>query len=526
MTDKTYGTRFTDTESGQPDYQDTSEHGGAEPRELGVPNADLSEEAVVCAILTRGVEALQECGRLEADHFLDPGCRAIYAAADALWTRGELVDDGTIPVELANRGELEMIGGGNAGLIEIVIGAATNIHTQKHAEIVWNGWHRRHKIELGRRYGEAAYKGEDAQPHIAAMAEHEAMVFGDDNTWSRMLTPEDDDAELTDVQYLIRGLLPADGVAVVTAATSSGKSSLAVALAAHVAAGRTEIAERGIHAWNRTVVHVDPEGSAKKINSRLRAIYSAHEFTVAEQYACAANYRHVVKPRRKLTDGLAQWLVSELAGQSVGLVVIDGLLRLSGAANENDNSEMVRVMDYLAWLAEELNCPVWVNHHTAKTHQSGSGGKNIGRGASAVEDAADVVARIDHDVDTGKRTFAMTKGRDIGLTPGQLTYEVAGWTIGDDPHGLAITAPVAVDFEWVARQTGSAKDRNARELAERASMTVAGDELSTSELAAKLDVDRRRLSELKTTFPQVLADLGIRCREVGNRVYWSISESD
>ena len=522
MTDKTYGTRFTDAESGQPDHQDTSDHGATEPRKLGVPSADLSEEAVICAVLTRGSEALEECGRLEAGHFFDARYRAIFAAADDMWTRGELVDDATIPVALADRGELAMAGG-NAGLIEIVISAVTNIHTPIHAERVWNAWHRRERIELGRRELEAVYKSEDVRPHRAAIDEHDGMVFGDDNTWSGMLTPEDDDAELNEVQYLIRGVLAANGVTVATGATSSGKSSLAVSLGAHIAAGRTEFAERGIHAWNRTVVHVDPEGSSRSINSRFKAIYSAHEFTVAEQYACAANYRHLVKPRRKLSDGLAQWIVSELRGQSVGLVIIDGLLRLSGATSENDNSEMVKVMDQLAWLADQLECPVWVNHHTAKTHQSGSGGKNVGRGASAVEDAADVVARIEHDADTGQRTFAMAKGRDIGLTPGQLTYEVAGWTIGDDPHGLAITAPVALEFGWSARQHKSAGDAKAEALIQRLVEALGGNEMHTKELTER-GFDRRALSDLRRRRAAMIDQFGLRYRKNGNGGYWSISD--
>ena len=344
----------------------------------------------------------------------------------------------------------------------------------------------------------------------------------DDDGYTQLLAA--DDAELLKPQYAIYGLLPAEGVMVVTGATSSGKSSLAIATAAFVASGRSEFAERSIHAWDGAVLHLDPEGSQVSISGRMQALYSAHGFSDYEQRECESHYLHRTKPSRRLLGGLVDDELRRLDGRSIAMIVVDGLLRLSGAENENDNASMVTAMDELARFSNELGAPVWINHHTAKAHQSGRGA-NVSRGASAVEDAADVVARVDHDLDTGDRTFTIGKGRDIGLPPNSLTYEIAGWARGRDANGVSLTSPVAVDFTWTARQKKTAGDTAAEALIQRLVEALGGDELHTKQLTER-GFDRRKLGDLRRRRQSLLDQFGLRYRKNGSGGYWSISEGD
>ena len=132
-----------------------------------VPQDPFSEEAIACALLTHGSDALAECGRLEERHFLDARFRAIFGAARRL---GPTADHALIAMELADRGELEMVGG-NAGLNAIAFEFPVSRLTAKHAQSVWEHWRRRRILGLVSDIGTATHRGDrprNTRPHCAS----------------------------------------------------------------------------------------------------------------------------------------------------------------------------------------------------------------------------------------------------------------------------------------------------------------------------------------------------------------------
>ena len=484
--------------------------------------ADVSEQAIAAALLIGGKSELDKCGRLQAHHFVNRQPQLIFGAARRLASKGGDFGWAHIAVELADSDQLKECGG-EAYLLDEVTKAPIGRVLASDVRQVFDMWRMREQSKVAAVIVDHVEADKPVDEWIEKLNEiRDAEPL--DGDWMEILGPDDDDAELLEDEYAIDGLLPAEGVSVVTAATSSGKSSLALVVAAHIAAGRSEFAGRGIYTSDQTVVYVAPEGSRKTLNGRLKVIYAEHEFSDFEQRECKANIKMMVKPRSRLNDGLARWLVTKLAGEPVGLVVMDGLNKLGGATNENDNSEMVKVMDALESVATEFECPVWVNHHTAKDHQKGNG-KNVGRGASAVEDAADVVARIEHDVDSGNRTFTITKGRDIGLPPHQLEYGIVGRRYGLSRRGRSITYAAATDFKWVQRQKKSIGEAKAEAMVQELLEAVGGDELHTKDLTER-GFDRRKLGNLRDRYPKLLEQSGLCYRKNGTGGYWSISERD
>ena len=322
-------------------------------------------------------------------------------------------------------------------------------------------------------------------------------------------------------QWRVKNIVPAKGVMLVVGDTSVGKSALSISVGAHIAAALPDFAGNPIRDRREApyVLHVDPEGSAASSHRRLLAHQMGNNWPDIRQDHVQARgaYRHFGAERLsklKLVDNsLCMALLKNVwtdwgdgrHKQTPSLIIFDGLSMLYGA-EENDNSAAADIMRAIKRIGEELDCPVWINHHTPKAARFG-GQKASARGASAFEDNADLIADIKReDEDSRERTFTIRKGREVGNIADALTFEVSGFCIGQDEYGDDVTAPAAHGY-------GSADRRQSNMTAAEKGLLKVHEVLYAEFGGLSLEEIAERMSLPASTVRGYL-DLGIKRNEI------------
>jgi len=191
--------------------------------------------------------------------------------------------------------------------------------------------------------------------------------------WSRVPTLADIKHE--PVNWLIKDFLPLATFMLLVGKPGSYKSWLALDLARAAALGQDFAQLRGSAA--REVLYIDRENGSSLIAHR-REVLGIPETPRLRYWG-----RWVSLP----FPGIGSKELIEFAEQVRPLIVFDSLVRFH-EGNENDNTEMARVMDGFVGLARK-GATVLVLHHAGKESE-----KNF-RGASEIEAAPDIACRVD-----------------------------------------------------------------------------------------------------------------------------------
>lgn len=228
---------------------------------------------------------------------------------------------------------------------------------------------------------------------------------------------------LPPLQWRIRGVLPAAGIAAMYGPSASGKSFLGFDMAAAIAEGcrwfdcRVEAAP---------VIYAALEGEA---GFRLRvAAWETHQGRkLSEQL-------HMVLQPFKLTD--AQDVQDLAAVVPAGAVVfIDTLNRAAPTADENSSKDMGEILEAAKRLQAMTGGLVLLVHHTGKDSAKGL------RGHSSLFAALDAAVEVSRDGDRREWRVAKSKdGQDGEAHPFRLQVE----TLGADEYGDLITSCVVV----------------------------------------------------------------------------------
>ena len=230
-------------------------------------------------------------------------------------------------------------------------------------------------------------------------------------------------AALPPLQWRIRGVLPAAGVAALYGPSASGKSFLGFDMAAAVAGGRRWFDCRVEAA---PVVYAALEGEA---GFRLRvAAWEAHQGRKLPD-----GLRMVLQPF-KLTE--AQDVLDLAAVVPAGAVVfVDTLNRAAPTADENSSRDMGEILEAVKRLQAMTGGLVVLVHHTGKDSTKGL------RGHSSLFAAMDAAIEVSRDGDRREWKVAKSKdGQDGDAQPFKLQVE----TLGIDEHGDLITSCVVV----------------------------------------------------------------------------------
>lgn len=190
--------------------------------------------------------------------------------------------------------------------------------------------------------------------------------------------------------WLFKGLLPAQGLAQLYGDPSSGKTTVAVDIAAHVALGRDWCG----FACRRPgwVLYIAGEGGPG-LNARFEAARRKLDPDLQQRFRVVRSDRagaFTDPANRKQWEVEARAAMARLAesGEHVALVVIDTQARNFGPANENSSEDMSRFVAEIDELGKAVGALVMVVHHT------GHAAKDRGRGSSAMFAALDAAFEV------------------------------------------------------------------------------------------------------------------------------------
>lgn len=176
------------------------------------------------------------------------------------------------------------------------------------------------------------------------------------------------------VEWIWDSMLPTEALVVFSAWIKLGKSTVTYGLLSAMAKGEPFL---GLATYpTKTLIIVPEEGSREVANRLVKfGLHKAPELI---------EIRRMHAP----TSGDIAALGYYIRKNGIRLLVIDTLAAFVQMNDENDNSEMVRVMQPLLDLAHEEKVTVLAIHHTGK-----SGSRDLGkasRGASALSGVVDV----------------------------------------------------------------------------------------------------------------------------------------
>lgn len=266
-------------------------------------------------------------------------------------------------------------------------------------------------------------------------------------------------APLASPQWLVKGVLPLTGVALLSGQFASGKTFVGADLALSIVFDLPFLRRR---VKPGGVLWIAAEGSGE-IDSRIAA-------------ARAGKYKDghsgeipffVTEPPAGLTQqGIILWLgnaveqaESECALFDVDLrlVVVDTLAACFSIRDENDNAEAAGLMSDLGRIGSTTRVLVMPIAHHGKNAETGV------RGASAYGAGADAILAVLATTDpltgkTSKRSLALTKSRRGGTGP-LGSFEVHSHVLGFDEDGDPITAGY-VEFDTSDKNAPSPQARS------------------------------------------------------------------
>jgi hypothetical protein len=237
--------------------------------------------------------------------------------------------------------------------------------------------------------------------------------------------------ELPPIEWFIKGILPAKGLAAIYGASTAGKTFIALDMARHLATGKSWFGRR-VKLTN--VVYIGLEGEYG-LSQRTQAIEQHYGEKLPDQIGFLYHGFSITKPQ-DIKD-ISQVVPSGAA------IIIDTLNRAAPGADENSSVDMGLIIDAAKQLQRLTDGLVILVHHTGKNSDAGL------RGHSSLPAALDASIEVKRDGEV--RSWKVAKGKDGADGFGsQFGLEVVN--LGTDTDGDPITSCVIVPgtFEGAA----------------------------------------------------------------------------
>jgi KaiC/GvpD/RAD55 family RecA-like ATPase len=235
------------------------------------------------------------------------------------------------------------------------------------------------------------------------------------------------------LHWLVRGVLPADGLAALFGASGSGKSFLALDLGAAVAGGLDWFDCRVKAA---PVVYLALEGEAG-FSQRVKAwqLHHGRDLPGGLRFVMQALDLRNADDVGEIAEAVTA------AGAAGGLLVIDTLNRAASGADENSVVDMGAIIAAAKGLQSRLGGLVLLVHHSGKDASKGLRGHSS---LHAALDSAIEVSRIDD-----RHDWRIAKSKD-GDDSKAYPFKLAVVEIGEHDDGEPITSCVVVAGEHKA----------------------------------------------------------------------------
>ena len=247
------------------------------------------------------------------------------------------------------------------------------------------------------------------------------------NVLDEVIFPSDAKARL-DCTYIIKGWIAENSISVVYGPSNVGKSFFCMSLAYHIAAGEEWV---GSKVKRGSVLYLATEGG-RAFENRLYALHKKHGFN---DVSLAVRPSPINLYDAEEDIAKIEAIMSEIGKrmEPVTVLVIDTLARATaGQMDENNNSEMSKLIAGLDAIRERTGVHIMLVHHSGKDTSKGA------RGASALRAACDSEIELSFDEETRVRTARATKQRDME-TGAEINFILQTVELGEDTDGDQVT---------------------------------------------------------------------------------------
>jgi hypothetical protein len=251
-----------------------------------------------------------------------------------------------------------------------------------------------------------------------------------------------EDVEPLKAAWILKNILPRNGIGAIWGPPGSGKSFLALHLALSIARGSDVLGARCNRGGVLYLAAEDPDG----IRLRIAAWRQEHGaeptpflFVPVPVGFTAGDPNHVaalVDLAKEQTAGF------ESRGAPLALIITDTFARSLPGLDENSAPEMSSAIAALTDLAHELNALVLIVHHAGKDSSRGE------RGHSSLRAALDVSLEVVRNDKMEARALKLSKSKNA--TDGTTwPFELKSVVLGTDDDGDRITSCVAMIHELI-----------------------------------------------------------------------------
>jgi AAA domain len=216
------------------------------------------------------------------------------------------------------------------------------------------------------------------------------------------------------LQWVIKRVLPREGIAAIYGPSGSGKSFLALDAGLAIAQGKSWFSKR---VKTLPVVYVGLEGEAG-IKNRIQAWQQMHQCEVPD------TFYFVLKQSFYLNDSEDVSALAKAAPQG-SVIIIDTLNRAAPTADENSSEDMGQILEGAKTLQALTGGLVLIVHHTGKDTSRGA------RGHSSFFAALDAAIEVKHDLNMKQRSWSVAKSKDsdAGI---QRFFDLKSYNVGID----------------------------------------------------------------------------------------------
>jgi hypothetical protein len=302
-------------------------------------------------------------------------------------------------------------------------------------------------------------------------------------------------ANAPSLQWMIRGLFPRTGLVALYGPSGTGKSFLALDLAATVAGGATEW--YGMRVKNCPVTYCVLEGEGG-MGKRAKAWAQHHGKLLPDELRFVTQPINLQQPLdiQDLADAIIK------AGGAGGLVILDTLSRAAPEADENSSKDMGAIIAAAKALQGLTGGLVMLVHHTGKNSELGM------RGHSSL------FAAMDSVISVSKIQWEVKKSKD-DATGTQHQFKLETLVLGVDDEGDEVTSCVAVPSTAAFALRQSKKLGPHQVVALETVKAMGSDFMSgvhhdqaVAAVAEKLDVDNKHKRERAKAAIGALIDMG------------------